>query len=402
MALFRAKARWLGGMRGPGWATPEYYGAKGSLATNDSAAFAAALADLGGVGKGARLILGPKQYRLDERLVMPSNVSLIGVPDVTYIASNHATEPGLVFPDYNEGPPLVIQDIRFIGLVANTGNCITNNGGARVQLVRCAWNGFNLGVASNNLRGKIASLNAAESELEFIDSTLGVVDAAVGVDILNGKVKITRGTLAMPASYGNALVNVGSSGQASLDGVTLDGSLTTVGTGHFVFAANGADVRMIGSRTLAGGTSSGKYMLGWDAGARVVEMGTVYDVMLKYSSTGQLATRSYLELIRSINASEASTAKTVPAGVRTFTVQCLAAGMTLTMPPILFVGQELDLVVFASGGTFGLSISGYGLKATQPTVTNNTGISARFVATDPTTSGTPSWVQIGDWASISA
>jgi hypothetical protein len=84
----------------------------------------------------------------------------------------------------------------------------------------------------------------------------------------------------------------------------------------------------------------------------------------------------------------------------------VATSPTFTLPAILFRGQELDLTIYnLSGSTWAFGLAGYGVKASQPASLSGTsggqGASARFIAMDPTNTGTPTWTQVGEWALVS-
>lgn len=405
MTLFTRNTRFRKGLRGDGWATLEYYGAKGSASVNDKGAFDAACADLSAAG-GGRLLLGPKLYRFDNLLTVPSNVSIHGVPDATYVAWNHATANGLVYTSYNEGTSIEVSDIRFISLIGNTGTCVVNNTGARVQLKRCSWNGFDaVGAPSNNLQGKLASLNSATSELEYIDCRLNVAGVLRGVDIISGSVKITRGSLLMPASYADGLVYaVSSSSVLSLDDVQINGAAHTTGAGYFVYAGNGSNVCLDGCHLLGGGSVGSKRLLGWDAGARVIERRThiaSIPAMERYGSAAALSNYSSLELLGYLAAYPASP-YTIPDGVRHVSVAFNGAAPTLIMPAKLFAGQRISVSVFndASGGNWaGVTVTGLVFGGTNA-INNNNGRSFEAVVTDRNGDGTLEWVIVGGWSDM--
>src|SRR6185369_10795736 len=198
MPIFRSNTRFVGGLRGDGWATPEYYGAQGLLTVNDLNAFQAACTDLANSG-GGRLMLGPKAYRLDGPWTIPGSVSVFGVPNDTFLAYHNATSNMIIYSDTIRGAPAVISDVRFIGTSASTGRTIVN-AGSRLQLIRCSWNGFDpFGSATTNLQGNLVYNNNAQSETDLIDCRVQVADSvAYGLYAVAGKMRMVRGTLAMP------------------------------------------------------------------------------------------------------------------------------------------------------------------------------------------------------------
>jgi hypothetical protein len=355
---------------------------------------------------GGHVFVPPGNFR-HGLLSVPGGVSIYGVPDKSFLLHDHATANAFVFLDYQESNPVVFQDLRFLGNVATTGTHIVNNVDARVQFVRCTWNGFTSGGApSSNLQGKLASLNSAASELEFIDCRLNVTGLLRGIDILNGTVKLTRGALAMPASYSDGLVYVGGAATVDLDGVRLDGSAHTTGTGNFVYATNGSNVRLDGCRLLGGLSVGSKSMLGWDAGARIVERGTIigsYPAMEQYGSSAALALSSALELKHYLPAYPGpATAYTIPNGARHVALAFNGTAPTLTMPAKLFAGQRLTVSIFndGSGGNWtGVTVIGLNFGGTNA-INNNTGRSFEAVVVDRNGDGALDWVIVGSWSEM--
>lgn len=402
------KGRYGSSQKGDGWATPEYYGAKGNVGVNDLTAFTTALSDLSVTG--GRLILGPKTYRLDNLITVPNNVSIEGVPDVTYLASNHASANGLVFVDYNEGPPVVVSDVRFIGLVANTGTCIVNNSGARVQFKRCSWNGFVLGAPSSNLQGKIASVNAADSRVEFVDCDLNVVGNVRGVDVTTGYARLVRGSLVMPQSYSQSLLYANSGADAEMNGVSVNCSAHTAGTAY-IFTAIGRG-RMIGNKVngQVGVSTTGFW---WEEGAQVVSKDNIWDMNNFFNPNGPnvAGVGSQIELLPTlaINAGAVTVVNSSVYGARAYTSLLVrnasTSPTTISLPQGVVPGQVLhftylNAAVSALTVSFtGMSITASALPGSGTLGAGNT-LSSTFVWENAYVGASFSyrWVQKGAWS----
>lgn len=403
------KGRYGSAQKGDGWATPEYYGAKGNLGDDDSPAFNTALADLGGAG--GRLLLGPRQYRLDERLVMPSNVSIAGVPDASYLVSNHATEPGLVFLGYNEGPPVSISDVRFVGNVVNTGNCITNNSDARVQFMRCSWNGYNLGVPSDNLRGKIASQGSSGSKLDFIDCDIRVAGNVRGIDVTAGHVGIARGSMVMPGTYGEALVYASGTADVEMAHTYVDTSLHSVSAGKVLLATGGSvRSRMLGCKVEASSASTCTGFW-WEEGSNVLAQDNMWSnmsgVFVPYA-TNLAASGSYADLLPTLAVDVGSAAVVNSAwfGTRAYSSIIVknnyTSPTTISLPPGIYPGQVLHFTynnsaVSAQTVSFsGTPVTAQALPGSGTLGAGNT-LTSTFVWESRDINFSYRWIQKGGW-----
>jgi hypothetical protein len=257
------------------------YNADPTGGVSSQAAFDAAIG--AAAAAGGDVIIGTAGTYLYTGLSVPQGVNIYAVPGV-YLAMNHATANAVVFTDPNDGPPSVICGIRFIGNVVNTGTGVVNNADARGIFERCTWNGFaSGGGASNNLQGKIASLNSADSKLLFIDCDIKVVGNVRGIDVTLGYAGLVRGSLTMPQSYSQALLYAASGGDADMSRVKVDCSAHSVGTASaFAAIARG---RMLGCK-VNGQVAIATTGFLWEEGARVVAKGNDWDMSAFFNPYG--------------------------------------------------------------------------------------------------------------------
>ena len=408
MPLFSSLTRFKKGLKGDGWATPEYYGAKGIDGVNDLPAFQAAATDLG--QNGGKLLLGPKVYQLDGLLNWPVNVSWRGAGDATFINWNHATANQLVFASSNHGGPITFEDVRFIGKIGATGTCITNNANARVSFKRCAWNGYAPGAAlSANLQGKIASINSADSQLTFEDCQISVAGILKGLHAQQGYIRVVRGKMTMPATYSEALAQNEVGGTITLDNVRVDLNAHTTGVAYALFAntANTDDfAAMRGCEiegALAVGTQTAFY---WIPDALVVMTSNrVSSGVSPFGQNSAPGARSIVEL-RPYAQQDFSTSASIDLrstyGYRTHLVRNDASVVSIILPAGVIDGQELcfiydsETIVTAGNLTFATTkIS----AAAVPTVGAGNTLTGHFRwARREATGDSDRWIQIGGWS----
>lgn len=397
------------GLRGDGWATPEFYGVKGGTGVNDNAALQAALTDLGNATSGGRLLLGPKTYRSDGLLNVPSNVSIIGVPDATYLAWNHATANGLVFLGDNKGPPVAISDIRFISLIGNTGSCIVNNAGARVQLARCSWNGFDsAGAASNNLQGNILVQTNAASSAQLVDCAVNVAGDAHGLNPTAGLVKIRGGSLKMPTTYTSALARATSSARVELDGVYMDFRSHTTGTAIGLSATSPARAAMRGcTLDASGGGGVNTTGFWWEEGTPVVSEGNDWILTggsLQMYGSNLAAVGSRVEHLPLLSLDYSSSAGITFSALRSYEAINVRndTNATIELPVGRVPGQVLYFTYF-NGGASAVAVSFVNTPVTAQTIpgagtlTAGNTLSAVFVWENRDVGPSYRWVQKGGW-----
>lgn len=398
MALFNRNVWFRRGLRGPGWATPEYFGAKGLSSVDDLAAFQAAHTAL--AVDGGELRLGPTLYRLDGLLTMPSNVSWKGVPDATYVMWNHASANRMVFTSYNDGGPLTFKDIRFIGSVAGTGTFAVNNADARVVFERCTWNGNDPGGGStDSLRGRIVTLATSASEVEFVDCRmlLGAVNQK-GLSASDGRIKMRGGVVTFPTAYAEDFAYADSNGSVELDNVRFDLTNHASGSMKLLYApSSSAKARMVGCEIDATGAAGTILGMHWVNGAQIHTRGNrplgsaAVFTMYGGSSAGA---GSIVEDFNFTNGAGGPTA-TIPEFCETYVFKGTSTVPAFTLPASPRRYQKLRMHIYnASGGNWTTFSIGTPAIAVIPALNNGEVCMADFQYTDMFVPGTFQWVMM--------
>lgn len=400
MPLFTSKVRYANGLRGEGWATPEYYGAKHDTGVNDLAVFQTAVNDL--AVTGGKLRLGPYTYRLDGLLTLPSSVSWEGVPDATYVQWNHATANRMVFTQTNQGNPATFKDLRFIGGIAGTGTFAVNNADARVLFERCTWNGFDSGGGPTDfLRGRIASLNSSDSEMTFLNCRIDMgTDGVKGLNVPSGKIRMEGGIVNLPATYYEDFAYSDTSGLLELDNVYFNLTNHTTNTMKVLYAPSSAARASMTNCVLDAGGASGGLILGfhWVPGARILAKGNQpigsSAILIPYGGSSA-AVGSVIENFNYTNGAGSNTA-TIPTFCDTYVFRGVSTTPSFTLPTNAVKYQRLRMHIYnASGGNWSSFGIGVPAIAPIPSLVNGAVCMAEFQYTDMFVPGTFQWVMMG-------
>ncbi len=376
------------------------FGAIGSSLVNDQPAIQAAIDACAAAG-GGFVYLPAGAYRIDSGLTTPKTVNLIGVRNGTVIVINHATANLLTFGSGSDtGMPQLIEGIGFGGLVVNTGRVFQDNGvGGRSVVIRdCS-----VGDDDANLQGTIGHFSG-NSRVSFENCELHVSGSSNGLfnGHTGGELHIDGGRIFCPTTYATNLVYYALGGGSIRTKFDFSGHTTGVGaTAIGVSSGLSTPVEIVGNRfvNLTGGPTA--YALSADSNAHVILDSNSYYGVSRLNGVGLLASGSRLELRPEAPVSIFGPTHTIETGVASTVIRFSGASPTITFPPILFYGQELDVTIYnVAGGTLGFGLANYGVKATQPTLGNNQGASAKFTTGDPAASGTLSWCQVGAWATV--
>lgn len=378
------------------------YGAKGDGVTNDTIAIQAAINAASVAGGG--IVFSPPGEYLHSLLTIPGGVSICGVPDTTYWLHNHASANALVFTTWNTGNPVTIQDIRFLGNVASTGTHIVNNIDARIEFIRCSWNGIGpTGGDSNNLQGRILQCGSSLGEVFFHNCLIRVAGDQHGIYVPEGRVTVSGGTITMPATYTSSLIRAAGTAHVSMRGVTADCTGRTGGvtaTVMFVDATTTAD--MTDCELNGTGAVNTIYGFLWAAGARITARGNRWLGNITNYANNTAVAGSSVDLIPYAPLYPGpATSFTIPTGVRNVALGFNGTAPTITMPAILFAGQEITVSIFndASGGNWaGVAVIGLIFGDTN-SINNNRGRTFHAVAMDRNLEGTVEWVVVGAWSS---
>jgi hypothetical protein len=343
-------------------------------------------------------------------LTIPGGVSIFGVPDKTFWLHDHATANGLVFLDPADGNPSVIQDIRFLGNIVCAGTHVVNNASARVQFVRCAWNGIDsVGAPNNNLQGKIASIAAASSELTFIDCLIRVAGTLKGIHATAGKASVVRGKMIMPATYSDSLAYAELTGGISLEGVYVDLTGHVTGVGQALYAATNdasAFTSMRGCEVNATGATGTLTAFYWSPDANVVMLGNRLSTtgVAPFGANSAPSARSLVEL-REYVQQDFTTSAAIDLrntyGYRTHLVRNDANTVSIILPAGVMDGQELDFIYASDGLITAGNLTFATTKITAaavPTVGAGSVLTGHFRWVKREAVGdSDRWVQVGTW-----
>jgi hypothetical protein len=300
----------------------------------------------------------------------------------------------MVFGGFNQGNPLKIKDIRFIGNISTTGRCIIANTGAFIRFIRCTWNGFGpTGGSTSNLSGKILDAGTDDSDIGFIDCSINVGGDVNGLTSA-GLLTISGGKVVMPATYTSALVT-GSGVMHRIQNVRFDATGRTSGNGVVMSTAPSTRVLMDGNTFI--GVDSTKVALSLTPGTVLTETNSQYSGITPYAG-GPLGVGSSLYLLPHQSIQTSGAVSTLPTGVRSVSLRIVGSSgvdPTITMPTALFPGQELDVLLKNdSGGNWaiGAVFTPFSPGGTQGACINSQARIYRFKYLSPTGSATYQWV----------
>lgn len=398
MPLIRSNVWFRKGLRGDGWVTPEYFGAKGSPSVDDSVAFQAAQDALANVS-GGTVLLGPKQYRTDQTIHFSSSVGWKGVPDATMWRNNHATRN---HHDWVSGSPrsdhTLIENIIFGGLIGNTGIPVFSSIAARAHYKNCSWNapGYD-----DNLTGRLFNLQGANSE--FIIEKCHIYQKSTGG---TGEVFFNSGAgskLRLIDNYVHQGVSSAApvlsmvAGASFLKGNRFD-AIDHVGSENVLLVSDILSQHIIEGNTFESAFSSGK-ALAYTAGAYITERANNMRLINMYG-TNLLAEGSRLSLGRPLYTTTSSSSITCANGFEGQSISSTGTAPTIGLPVILFPGQEFVLTVYNNSGSpwagigFGASGSG-GVTGSTPTGQARTYL---WKAMSIVANGTFGWICIGSFS----
>lgn len=406
MPQFNENVRFRKGLRGPGWATPEYYGKVDRTGAVDATTvIQTALSDIGSSDGGGTVSLLPGVYR-HTGLHLPDKVALRGAPgSATFLLRNHATNGDITLDGGATGRLAnVVTDIQFIGNIAGTGAGVAP-GVARAIFRRCSWN-----LTSANLHGPIAQLNSALwANLNFIDC-----EAILGADVNGfqndfGTLSIVRGRIVMPAAYTSSLVIVDNSSRAIISGTRLDciANATGPSNGLYVASATARGAMYNCEIDATGSTGGSVYALNWAAGASVFSKGHTFlgGNIIPYAGSSTPAVGSDLELLPLITLlfGAISTKDLRPySNYRIIQIKATSAtNVALTMPIGLFPGQKLSLVYCLDPAATPSTTPSFVTTPVTATAVPSFGagdtLTGDFIWESPAQDGNYRWIQQGTW-----
>jgi hypothetical protein len=408
MPLHRSNVRFKKGLRGDGWATLEYYGGQPGAGFNSLPAFITACGDLG--PQGGELRLGPWAYRFDGTLPIRQGVSLRGIPDATFILGNHATLPllepiaGTARNSFTE-----ITGIGFGSLIGATGAAIHGaQPNQRWKFRNCTWNwGGNRG--SPLLNGNIFSDPSSSNsgcvyEFENCWAKANQDGQAFTLSTIGSQMNFRSSKIVWPATLGATLVYY-SLGQGSINDLEFDATPHTAGTSAACIgiSSSSVDPILIDNVKAIGSGGPAKTVLKADSGVLVRCTNLIQANVNRYL-TGTLASGSYLEMLPHQSAQSSGFANTIPDNISAYSLRIVGSpgvAPAITMPSMLFPGQELELTLINNSGGSWSQVSfttAYNSFTTDPTA-DSFSRTYRFKVMSMTGSSTYNWVCIGTYSS---
>jgi polygalacturonase len=341
-------------------------------------------------------------FYLHTGLTLPDGVHLDLAPGC-FLAINHATNDHITLTEACTYLPNLIRGGSFVGNITNDGSVFrASAANSKAGVLQASFNS----AADTALEGRFGRADAAGAKLLFRDCPCDVAGAQRAFEASGGgAVKVQGGRIKMPATYAAELMYVNNASRGDLEGVDIDLTAHTTGSAWVLLADSASRAGMRDCRIDATGMSGNVTGFAWSTAARVLAKGNEWEGSgaLTVYGAALAAAGSDIELVASGRGSSGGASYTIADGYRSFALLSTSSSSpTITLPTVLFEGQELDLTIYKQHvSSWGLSFANYLYRSSaSPTLTNNTGATARFVAQDPTGSGTPGWVQIGEWATV--
>lgn len=350
---------------------------------------------------GGDVFIPPGTY-LYTGLSVPQGVNIFGGPGAELF--NTGAGSSIVFTQPNDGPPSVIEGLRFHASGVSTATVVTNSADARAIFRGCVFNGYAAGGGYfTNLQGKLALTGSAASWLIFEGCDFTVGGALIGLHCVAGRIAMLRGSLVMPGAYGTALAYV-DAGELSLDRVRCDVRAHASGTAEILYAPSSAPISALRDCVIddagAAGTIYGHL---WTSGAKVAYHGNLYTgsaVTPHGNSTAAAGSRIELEPTLAIDVGAAPTVDLTNSGRFKSILVKGTASCVVTLPAGLFPGQEL-LFTFFNADISGHNVTFATTPLTGVTIPNPVGagntLSCVLVWESRDVSGAYRWVQKGAW-----
>lgn len=378
------------------------FGATGDGVTDDTIAIKAAIAAAFAAGGGV-VWFPAGTYVTTDTLAVPRGVSLHGVPGASYLEINHATKDLLSLTSNNTHLPTVVSGLGLAAVsITNTGTLVTNPVGSNLLAI---FENCELGDFTGLHTGKLAYIEGA-SRVVFLNCHAALAGNVAGFSLTSafGQLDILGGRITAPATFSNTLVSY-ALGAGKLS-TTFDFRAHSSGANaKAIGISSGTDTPVVVTGCTFYGSVAGpeEYALSADSGVNLLFKDNAFHSINRFGAIGLLADGSEVDLEPNVNESVGTNSYTVPNGVEAVSVW-FDTGATspadVALPAILAVGQELDLLVYhAISGAFTVTLSNYGVREVPPAMSGLDSISARFVAMRPGGALTPSWVQVGGWAS---
>lgn len=379
------------------------YGADPTGAADSTAAIQAANDDA--AAAGGHVLFMPGSYKHNDSLHPSPGVHWFGVPDVTFLLLNHATKDQFIWDNGSSRNGFTRHfGLGFGALVDNSGSCIFAPSGHshRLKYTMCTFNDPGSG-GSAKLKGKFALLQGDTGIYTFEHCDFNILSGMAGNGLLlstfYGRLILERNRATWPVTYAHDFIDI-DDGESEAYNNRFDMSLHNGTQNVFNYASSVHQVAK--GNIFRGGASFNGSAFAGGGGNLVNETGSTFLAVSKpYSFGARLLFNSELTLSAHDTLVSSSNAPVCTDGFRAMTMKLSGTTPTITLPTILFAGQEFELSVYnVSGSTWagpaftvgspGNVVPGGGSQANLKSRT------FRFRALDVKCDGGIVWVQIGD------
>lgn len=379
------------------------YNADPSLGADATAAIQAAINDANSAIGGGDVFL-PGQFVYTGLTARPG-VSLIGVPGITELRIDHASNNSLDWASglsYTAYPYTRVSGIRFSAVVGNIGTVWNHQNPCSVIYENCFVN--DPYCFSPQLNANIFYSNSTRSNIVIRDCYLRAIGSS-GAWIINsggtGRIVLRDSELVIPATYGVSPI-VTDSEAFSMSGCLFDFTAHTSGSLNAIDITGTAVKRFVGNEFRGNaGTGVSIFKTHGFATSYLIERGNAFNGVTPYSLTGQLAAGSELSLIPGVAIDVGGAPSvTLPNGYRSLICKGTSASVALTMPQGYFPGQEFELTYYNAGvSAVAPTFAGIPVTATSvPTIGAGNTLTGVFVWEDRDVSGSGQrWIQKGTW-----
>lgn len=310
------------------------YGVLADGTTDNATMLDAAAAALVAAG-GGTLLLPPGTIRSTTEFAYPASVSIYAPGTAFLIDSPGAICFRILAGTADQKP--VIYGVECEAAQVNSGTIFVSNGLETLTLVRCSCN-----VIDNKLQGPVQSslfgpCIIIEPELHSHITGGNAFGSGVALTFHDGLLEMDAAAAADLIATAGTLLIVG----------TLLTQLTPSVTGHaFISQSSSVRTRVVGVQVSRG--TAATYLLNITGGFAYVDgcdLGETLGIDNAYLYTsGVLATGSFLQQRMNVNTAVGTATVEDAASSSEISFTSVSAP-TITLPHILFLGQELDLVI---------------------------------------------------------
>jgi hypothetical protein len=334
-------------------------------------------------------------------LAMSPSVNLRGIPGITRLSLNHATNDALTFGSGGGSQGFgLVEGISFCAAVDGTGNLINGVSGHAIQLkvLNCAYNDDTSG---GKMKGRMLFTQGTGSIYTFEECFLSAKgDANADLFFLSaadGELWLNKNRAFMPLAYSSNLLQIDDGRLASCKDNVWD--VTAHGGSADIMQFLSLGYHSLSKNTFLGAFSGGSCIKTVSGGIKISETGSVFDTVNPYALGGLLALGSDLTLSNPLVTALGGTTATCATGYRAQVFKATSTDPTITLPGILFIGQEFTLTVYNFSGSpwsTGIGLAGTRVAMNAGSVPTGQARTFHFKALDIKNDGTAYWVLRSD------